>query len=110
MYVRLYFKINFSGCNIFLAWYNTGSVSDTSAYPARKQAHDVGSFMCLQKGRCEAPSPALESVAFLHIVSGVRRTCCAAVAAGLTVLLLDEHRRLRQAAQVGRETRFGDKV
>lgn len=108
MYVRLYFKINFSGYNIFLAWYNTGHVSDTSAYPARKRAHDMGS--CLQKGRREAPSPALESVAFLHIVSGVRGTHCAAVAAQLTVLLLEEHRRLMQAAQVGRETRFGDKV
>lgn len=46
----------------------------------------------------------------MHIVSGVRGTYRAAVAARLTVLLLDEHRRLMQAAQVGRETRFGGKV
>lgn len=63
--------------------------------------------MCLQKGRCEAPSPALESVASLHTVSGVRGTYRAAVAAGLTVLLLDEHRRLMQAAQVAERPGLG---
>lgn len=106
MYVHLYFKINFSGYNIFLAWYNTGSVSDTSAYPARKRAHDVGSCVCRKDDVKHPPQPWSQ----WHIVSGVRGACCAAVAAGLTVLLLEGHRRLMQAAQVGGETRFGDEV
>lgn len=105
MYVRLYFKINFSGYNIFLAWYNTGSISDTSAYPTRKRPHDVGSCVCRKDDVKHLPGLGVSGV--LATVSGVRGTYRAAVAAGLTVLLLDEHRRLMQAAQVAERPGLG---